>query len=135
MHPDEFRAARKAHQWARTHIERGHRLVLPEIADYEVRRELVRAGLIEGAQRLDELGAGLGFVPVTSTMWRRAAELGADARNLGRPTAPDHALDGDVLLAAQALELSTENKEVVVATTNITHLSRYVAAARWDRLS
>jgi hypothetical protein len=31
------------------------------------------------------------------------------------------------------LELATDHDDVIVATTNTTHLSRYVAAARWDR--
>lgn len=127
--------AQDVQQWARALLRRGHRIVVPEVSDYEVRRELVRAGRADGVRRLDELGAGLGYVPVTSAMWRRAAELWADARRRGRPTAPDHALDGDVLLAAQALGLADEDAEVVVATTNTKHLARYVTAKRWDKLT
>lgn len=133
--PSGSKPAHDAEVWARSHLERGHQLVVPEISDYEVRRELVRAGLGNAVRRLDELGAGLGSVAVTSAMWRRAAGLWADARTRGRATAPDHALDGDVLLAAQALELATENDNVVVATTNTKHLDRYVSAVRWDRLT
>lgn len=133
--PSGSKPAREAGAWARGHLERGHRLVVPEISDYEVRRELVRADLGDAVTRLDELGAGLGSVPVTSAMWRRAAGLWADARTRGRATAPDHALDGDVLLAAQALELATEHEDVVVVTTNTKHLDRYVPAVRWDQLT
>ena len=69
---------------------------------------------------------------ITTTAMRRAADLWADARRGERPTAPDHALDGDVILASQALGLHPG--EVVVATTNPRHLRRYVDAVRWADL-
>jgi len=53
------------------------------------------------------------------------------ARNTGQPTAPDPALDGDVILAAQALTLNTS---VVVATGNVRHLSRFVRAELWQNI-
>ena len=63
---------------------------------------------------------------------RRAAQLWADVRNEGRPTAPDPALDGDVILAAQTLTLEDElTIRGIIGTTNPDHLSRYVAAADW----
>ena len=64
---------------------------------------------------------------------RRAAGFWASARSRGRPTAPDHALDGDVILAAQAAELAAGGDEVV-ATTNVGHLSRFAAASRWNEV-
>ena len=62
---------------------------------------------------------------------RKAAELWAQARTTGQTTAPDAALDGDVILAAQALTLNTD---VVVATGNPAHLSRFVAAELWQNI-
>lgn len=132
--PSTSSTAGGARAWATTLIERGDQIVVPEIADYEVRRELVRIESTDGLRRLDELGAGMGYVPLTTTMWRRAAELWADARSQGRPTASDPALDGDVLLAAQALALEDEHGDVIVATTNTRHLERYVRTALWDHL-
>lgn len=48
----------------------------------------------------------------------------------GLPTARDPALDGDVILAAQAQARQAEEptETVVVATTNGAHLERYVDA-------
>jgi len=57
---------------------------------------------------------------------RRAAELWAQARNRGTPTAPPEALDADVILAAQA-----ERAGAIVATENVGHLARYVTARHW----
>jgi predicted nucleic acid-binding protein len=117
--------------WATSVEERGDDLVVPEIADYEVRRELVRAGLDRSRRRLDELAADLHYEPLTTAQLRAAARLWADARNAGRPTAHDHALDGDVILAAQARHLG---EDVVIATTNPAHLGRYVDARHWNEI-
>jgi hypothetical protein len=38
-----------------------------------------------------------------------------------------------MILAAQALELG--NPDVVIATTNVGHLSRFVAAETWENIS
>jgi predicted nucleic acid-binding protein len=71
---------------------------------------------VRSLARLDELTRELLYVPITTATWRRAAALWAAARNAGNLTAPAEALDGDVLIAAQALEESA-----VVLTTNAKH--------------
>jgi len=53
----------------------------------------------------------------------KAAEFWADARKRGRPTADPKELDGDVIVAAQAIEAGA-----IVATENVGHLARYVTA-------
>jgi len=114
--------------WLDGLLAKGVRVLVPEVADYEMRRELLRAGKIAGLARLDAFGRTLEYLPLTTAAMRRAAELWADARRKGLPTADRHALDGDVILAAQALTLGVE---VVVATTNVGHLARFVTAAEW----
>jgi len=128
--------ANEAQVWARTRLETGDYLFVPEISDYEVRRELLRAGKQAGVARLDELGDGLGYLPLSTTSMRAAADLWAQARNSGLPTAHDAALDGDVILAAQAqtLQAAEASETVVVATTNVTHLERYVYALLWSEI-
>jgi predicted nucleic acid-binding protein len=99
---------------------------VPEISDYEVRRELLRAGKTHGIGRLDLIKNTIGYVPITTSIMLKAAELWADARRSGMPTADPKELDCDVILAAQALELGG-----IVATENIGHLSRFVTAKHW----
>ncbi len=89
-----------------------------------------------GVARLDELCESFGYHPLSTAIMRDAAWLWARARNQGYPTAHDAALDGDVLLAAQARRLKAEQptETVVVATTNPSHLRRYVDARVWRQV-
>ena len=118
-------------QWLDILLERGILVYVPEIADYEIRRELLRAAKTAGLQRLDRINAQLRYVPLTTPMMRQAALLWAQMRQQGLPTAADTALDGDVILAAQALSLVTPTDNVIVATTNVGHLARMVPARLW----
>lgn len=117
-------------QWLRDLVASGVRVILPEISDYEVRRELLRADKRRGLERLDALANRLEYLPLSTTAMHQAAVLWAKARQQGQPTAGDKALDGDVILAAQALTL--EVREVVIATTNVGHLSRLAPAGVWQ---
>jgi len=69
------------------------------------------------------------YLPLTTAAMRQAAVFWAQARQRGQPTADDKALDGDVILAAQAVTLGAA--EVVIATTNVGHLSRFAPTALW----
>ena len=89
-------------QWLQSLITAGIRVILPEIADYEVRRELLRANKDQGLARLDALARLLEYLPLTTIAMRQAASYWAQARQQGQPTAGDKTLDGDMILAAQA---------------------------------
>ena len=114
------------YQWMESLVLNGDEVLVPEIADYEVRRELLRAQKTHGLARLDILKNSLGYLPLTTSVMLKAAELWAQARNSGLPTADPKALDCDVILAAQALE-----KDGIVATENVGHLARFVDARDW----
>lgn len=122
-------------QWLKSLLQRGERVAIPEIADYEVRRELVRAGLLRSLYRLDHLKQTLDYVPIRTETMLLAAELWAEARKTGQPTADPKALDGDMILSAQARLLQNQATEVIVATTNVAHLSRFIAALDWQSIS
>lgn len=119
-------------QWLQAHIKLGNRVTIPEIADYEVRRELLRASKTKGLARLDGLSQLLEYLPITTSAMRQAAELWAQARRQGQPTAGDNTIDGDMILIAQAIMLETS--DVVIATTNVGHLSRFIAADSWQHI-
>ena len=77
------------------------------------------------------LKAGIVYLPITTDVMLKAAELSAQVRQDGKPTADSKALDGDVILAAQALLQAKQGYEVIVATTNVKHISRFVDARLW----
>ncbi len=119
-------------RWLKSLLQRGERVAIPEISDYEVRRELLRAGLLRSLRRLDNLKQTLDYIPLQTETMLLAAELWAEARKIGQPTADPKALDGDVILSAQARLLCDGATEVLVATTNVVHLSRFIAASDWQ---
>lgn len=127
--------ARRCKAWLAGLVNGGVRVMVPEGADFEVRRELFRAGRRGGLDRLDKLAKLAGFLPITTAVWRRAAELWARARNEGNATADDTALDCDILLAAQAELAAEDGFNVVVATTNVGHLGRFVDARLWEAIA
>jgi predicted nucleic acid-binding protein len=49
--------------WMEGLLTRGVRVLIPEIADYELRRELLRAEKIEGLRRLDAMVEALEYLP------------------------------------------------------------------------
>lgn len=127
---------REAALWLRGLLSAGVPVLVPEISDYEVRRELLRAGKTRGLSRLDQLAEDLGYLPLTTEALRLAASFWADARKQGQPTASDESLDADVILAAQAAILNEGTDDgVVVATTNPRHLSRFVDARLWQDIA
>jgi predicted nucleic acid-binding protein len=130
-HPKALPEPLACRQWLKSMTDQGTQLVIPEIADYEIRRELLRAGKAEGLARLDALKNALLYAPLTTATMLRAAQFWAQARRSGQPAAPDASLDADVILAAQAAELAVEGTEVVVATMNIRHLQQFVTAKPW----
>jgi len=137
-----FRTARPAHcpaedaracsQWLAGLIAAGVRIVVPEVTDYELRRELLRARKSASIKRLDALAHATEYLPLSTAVMRQAAELWAQARQQGQPTAGDNTIDVDIILAAQALGLGTT--DVVIATANVGHLSRFVPAESWQTI-
>jgi hypothetical protein len=93
--------------WMMSCLAVGNKIYIPEVIDYELRRELLRAGKINSVKKLDGLKAILRFLPISN------------------PT---------MLLAAQALTLSVPANELIIATSNIGHLSRFTAADFWSNI-
>ncbi|CBN54393.1 MULTISPECIES: hypothetical protein [Kamptonema] len=121
--------------WLENLLRAGISVKVSEVADYEVRRELLRLNKEKGLQRLDNLIDRLGYTPITREVMLKAAEFWADARKQGQPTANNQALDADVILAAQAFTISNQGENTVIATTNVRHLTRFVPAKIWNEIA
>ncbi len=132
--PRESRESYACNLWLDSLTSRGINVKIPEIADYEVRRELLRADKKKGIERLNELKNYLDYIPITTQTMLIAAQFWAQARKQGKPTADNKALDGDVILAAQATIIRSNGYEVIIATTNVGHLSRFINAQEWRNI-
>ncbi len=102
---------------------------IPEIADYEIRRNLELHGLTASIAELDRLQLICPYVPLTTPIMRRATSFWASARRAGRPAADPKKLDADVILAAQAIAVSS-----IVATENVGHIAPHVTAKHWRQI-
>ncbi|MHB2020763.1 MAG: PIN domain-containing protein [Candidatus Xenobia bacterium] len=122
--------------WAVRMMQAGHSLIVPAIVDYEVRRELERAGKRKGLEALDTFNAAYPnrYLPLSDPALRLAATLWARARKAGTSTADPKELDADVLIAAQAITTGVSISEIVVATVNVGHLSLFVPADLWTNI-
>jgi len=118
--------------WADSLLAQGIQLVISEVADYEVRRELIRAGKLQSVARLDSLKATLTYLPINTPTMLKAAEIWAQARRIGKPTAHNLRLDADAIICAQAALLIEDGDDAVIATSNVAHMSEFAPAALWQ---
>jgi hypothetical protein len=64
-------------QWLQTLVASGARVIVPEISDYEIRRELLRAQKSKGIERLDALIGMLQYLPLSTSAMREDSSLPA----------------------------------------------------------
>ena len=69
--PKRSRQSIACAQWLQALVARGIRVLVPEIADYEVRREMLRANKERGLARLDALASQLEYLPITTAAMRQ----------------------------------------------------------------
>lgn len=122
-------------RWLAALRSAGHVIAVPAIADYEVRRELIRANKTQSIQALDAFvnNPAVVYLELTDADLKHAARLWALARNQNKATADPKEIDADVILCAQILNFGLP-VNFVVATTNVGHLSLFVAAQEWDKI-
>jgi hypothetical protein len=63
-----------------------------------------------------------------------AAQSWGQARRGGQPTADPRELDGDAIMAAQAISLGLPISDYVIATTNPGHIARYAPCDLWTNI-
>ena len=128
--------AQACRMWLAACERAGAAILVPAIAYYEVLREIERRAATGQRRRLTQYCFQADrFIPLTTAHLERAAALWGQARRTGVPTAGDAALDGDVILCAQVQSLGLSPADYVVATTNTTHLTRFVNAIEWQRIA
>ena len=121
--------------WLVATLKAGDIIILPEIVDYELRRNFLlevargRTSFRQSLERLDELKHIFSFQPIDSATMLLAAEFWAQARRRGRSTGDPRELDGDMILAAQARQVNG-----TVVTENIGHLALFIEAKSWQEL-
>jgi predicted nucleic acid-binding protein len=123
------------HAWLADRLAASIRIVVPAVADYEVRREAVRLGASAKLRNLD--GLGLPILELDRLDWLQAADYWAVVRRMGLPTAPDPALDADCLIAGCATVLASGVHQVTIATNNVGHFNRFpgIDARAWATIA
>lgn len=121
-----------ARTWMADLLLAGHRLWVPEVIRYELRRELLRANKKRSEELLDLLSTRLDYSPITSNAMEKAAELWSGVRQAGKPISGPDDLDADCILAAQLHVSGLPN--AVVATGNLKHLSLLAPAELWRNI-
>ena len=123
--------------WEQQMLLAGHFLVVPAIADYELRREHLRRRADQSIAELDRFVDAVEgrYLDLTDSALKIAAQLWAETRNAGLPTADLRELDCDIVIAAQALDLSLPAEELIVATGNIRHIARLVRCELWKNIT
>src|SRR3954454_16784252 len=122
--------------WVAYLVASGVTVAIPAVADYEVRRELLRAGKTTSVTRLDALRTSPAVLslPRTDAALLRAASVWADVRRRGLPTAHSAQLDCDVVLVAILQTAPLPPDRVVIATSNVGHLARFYTAETWQKI-
>jgi hypothetical protein len=123
--------------WSARMEAAGHQLIVPAIADYELRREFIRDGKTASLAELDRFNTAVAdrYLLLEDAALKIAAREWAKVRNMGRPTADPKELDGDAVLAGQVLDQNIDPMDYIVATDNLGHLTLFVNAAEWQTIA
>lgn len=115
-------------------LSRSALVVTSVICNYEVRRELVRRKNIKELNNLNQLKSLIDLLNIDEPTLDLAAELWAEARSKGLPTADNLSLDADAIICAQYQLIAEKypGRYVVIATTNVKHLSCFTEAKEWQ---
>lgn len=114
---------------------------VPEIIDYELRREIVLQYLVgkndssKSINRLNKYRKTERFIPINpSVTLTDACEIWAELRYIGQGTSDVKNIDVDVILAAQALSMKKDFDEVIIVTGNLSDICRfcYLDIKVWD---
>lgn len=118
--------------WYNDHLAAGTKFVIPEVADYEVRRLLVKRKAVARIARLDELIKTVYYHPISTSVMHHAADAWAACRLRGQPFTVDDRFDGDAVFVGHVRVLEAAGTQVLVATHDVADLSPWVDAYEWQ---
>ena len=143
--PSNSKEARECLEWLDSLLMKSRRPISSEICEYELRRNLVQEKLKNSSslsrkslQILDSFhdNGFPEFLPISRDVLIEAANIWAKVRVSGQPTSTKENLDADCIIGAHYRLLKEESpgQDVVIATTNIKHLSRFSNAMTWREI-
>lgn len=139
--PNNIDEANECKQWLYGLLAKGVYICSSDLCDYEVRRSLILASHrkpeIRGIQNLDNFREVITFLEPTSVLLKQASSVWASARIQGIPTANEKNLDVDIIICThyQMLQEEFPGRYIVIATTNVKHLSRFAEAKVWRSIT
>ena len=139
--PKKTGEAPECRQWLYYLLAKVVYVTSSDLCDYEVRRSLLLNQIkntlaTQGINNLDDLENLIEFLPITKDIMKRGAELWALSRVRGQPTAASESIDADIIIAAtcQILQEEYPGQKLIVATSNVKHLSRFLEAKEWREI-
>jgi hypothetical protein len=139
--PNKRDRAIACEDWLYGLFAKGVYVVSSDICDYEVRRNLVLESMrsekrLQPLTSLDELHDFIDFLPVTSNVLVAASDIWATSRLQGQAMSNGASIDVDAIICAhwELLKEEFPSRYVVVATTNVRHLSRFTEAFEWQSI-
>jgi predicted nucleic acid-binding protein len=128
-------------RWLKFIDEKRIAIRVPEIIDYELRREIVLQCLIgtndsyKSLHKLNKYRQTKRFISINpSVTLTDACEIWAKLREKGQGTSDNKNIDVDVILAAQAISMKNDFDEVIIVTGNLSDIQRfcYLDIQVWD---
>jgi hypothetical protein len=127
--------------WLYSLLAKGVYVVSSDVCDYEVRRSLIlekakNPGL-DSVNNLDELRDIIDFLKLETKVMFSASQTWVEARQKGRKTADDSSFDVDMIIIAhwRLLKRKYPSRYIVIATTNVKHLSEFTEALNWEDIN
>lgn len=139
-HPNPTRDISQCQEWFYYLLGKGVTFFSSVVCDYEVRRGIMvamgKGASSDGLKELDFLENFIDYLVVDQKVAQQASKFWAEARLQGTPTADNKILDADMLIISHWHFLQEENpgQYVVIATTNIKHLSLFAEAQNWQNI-
>lgn len=111
-------------------------MMTSDICDYEIRREFILIKS-QSVEELDQLRDLIEFEKLDIAVLKKAAELWAEARALGKPNKNRENIDVDVILAAHwcILKKRFPGRQVVLATKNTDDFENITVCANWVEIT